>query len=71
MRHALSHLMNREVDVDAVEATFSGVLREVTPQHVTLWTRRGWLNIAHEHIRAVRPSRKAPLATGRAGCGKP
>lgn len=67
MRHALSHLMNREVEVDAIDATFNGILREVTAQHITLWTRRGWLNIPHDRIKGVRAARPAPPPAGQSG----
>jgi hypothetical protein len=70
MQHALNHLMYREVDVDAVSGVVTGVLREVTDRHVTLWTRRGWVSIAHERIKGVRPARKSTPPTGQAG-GRP
>jgi hypothetical protein len=70
MQHALNHLMHREVDVDAVNAVVTGVLREVTDRHVTLWTERGWVSIGHERIKAVRPARKTPPPSGQAWAGR-
>ena len=59
MPHALSRLMGQEVDVDAVDVTVSGILREITEQHVTLWTHNGWVSIPHDRIRGVRAVRKS------------
>ncbi len=58
MPHALSRLMGQEVDVDAVDVTVSGILREITEQNVTLWTHNGWVSIPHDRIRDVRAARK-------------
>ncbi|HKL24673.1 MAG TPA: hypothetical protein VJ910_00425 [Desulfuromonadales bacterium] len=56
MPHALSHLMHREVAVDAAEMTLTGILREVTEEHVVLWTAKGWRSIPHDRIKGVRPA---------------
>lgn len=70
MRHALHDLMGSEVDVDAAEATYTGVLREVTEETVTLWSTSGWVSIPQNQVKGVRPARKRPVPSGQAGPGR-
>ncbi len=59
MPHALSRLMSQEVEVAAADVTVRGILREITEQHVTLWTQNGWVSVPHDRIKGVRGIRKS------------